>query len=107
MICCDCCKEPITNSSRLTLSWMEENPPDNPSGYGTLVFNKSHEYDLCDKCRESLIKCLGKGPIWEFIQRIDREYAELKCEFSAQSSALQELGKRYKELKEKEKEWKR
>lgn len=99
MIVCDCCKEPIKNSSRLTLSWVEDSPPDNQSGYGA-VFNKSHEYDLCDKCRESLLTCMNKGPIWQHVTRMEREFTEIKGENNSLKAVLDNVAEKYKELKE-------
>lgn len=98
MIVCDCCKKPVApEHTRMAVSWSEEMKD---MGYGTPVIGKEASYDLCDECRKSLLNCMDKGPIWEYVQRCDKEHAELVTERNGLRAALDEVAARYKQLKE-------
>ena len=61
-------------------------------GAGNHIRAKEEKFDLCEDCRKSLLTCMDKGPIWEYVARIDREFTELKCENNSLKAAIDATG---------------
>ena len=100
MIICDCCRKPLGPLDRTSfkLSWNEQ-PED--KGDGNQIRHEKKNFDLCEGCRKSLLSCMDKGPILEYVARMDREFTDIRCENTSLKAAIDEIAGRYKELKEK------
>ena len=103
MIVCDCCRKPLEPADRteFSLYWHELS-----EDAGNRFRHKEERFDLCEDCRKSILTCMDKGPIWEYVARMDREFTELKCENNSLKAAIDEIAQKYKELKEKKDEGK-
>lgn len=99
MIVCDCCRKPLGPIDRTSfqLSWNELTED---MGAGNHIRHKEENFDICEDCRKSLLTCMDKGPIWEYVTRMDTEFTQIKCENTTLKAAIDEIAKKYKELKE-------
>ena len=99
MIVCDCCRKPLgaVDKTDFNLYWHELTED---MGAGNHIRAKEERFDLCEDCRKSLLTCMDKGPIWEYVARMDKEFTQIKGENTSLKVAIDEIAQKYKELKE-------